>query len=70
MSTLFGTKRLLFGENSNCVGIETRRCKARQVSLEDIMLSYNNPTSHYMKVYIDVGDGCWSPNVLVTTLRC
>ena len=20
--------------------------------------------------YIDVGDGCWRPNVLVTSLRC
>ena len=22
------------------------------------------------KGYIDVGDGCWRPNVLVTSLRC
>jgi len=30
----------------------------------DIMLEI------YSKGYIDVGDGCWIPNVLVTILRC
>ena len=24
----------------------------------------------FLAGYIDVGDGCWRPNVLVTSLRC
>ena len=34
---------------------------------EDMEITFN--FKRYVG-YIDVGDGCWRPNVLVTSLRC
>ena len=31
---------------------------------------YNLNKSLHLNGYIDVGDECWTPNVLVTSLRC
>ena len=37
-------------------------------SHEDLNIARMQSMTH--SGYIDVGDGCWRPNVLVTSLRC
>jgi len=37
--------------------------------ISNFSLTFSN-IRHQHKGYIDVGDGCWRPNVLVTSLRC
>ena len=44
----------------------------RELPLEDkhmVTESFDKVTGSY-NGYINVGDGCWRPNVLVTSLRC